>query len=202
MKKILLFLLSISLVFGMAGAAGATIIIEEWSGSHEVSVQGWQKPVTLYWDFDLLDMGPTGGTDSDLSLTTDGIILEEDLEDVESVYIRFSDDSYNDNVEYANIMMSAGGETLFTEALMFDVDDGSPYTFVHDFTSYEIGLLMTYGGEATLSLVAPPKSTVNSYFINKVGVGQNAAPEPTTMFLLGFGMIGLAGVHRKRSFRK
>lgn len=200
MKKLLVFLCAMSLVFCAAGAAQAYVYEyfsgEQWAGEGD----------SYEFFFDLVhpngDFGTSPFTNSNLTFGNDEAVGWGALP-MQSAYVMivlWSSDPEPENTEivlnaYYNdtsyvlfngdMDLQAGNETFVFELVGDAFDDFAPNPW----------------GEITISLGL---SHGNDLYIHEVGIAgePQPLPEPATMLLLGSGLVGLVSLGRKKFFRK
>ena len=192
MKKLLVFLCAMSLVFGMMGMAGAASISYEGellSGSTvtgSVSGGGWYNEIaseTDFWNF----YGISGDVVDIL-----GLRLDTDLDPAFTLY---SGVTTADETEF-NPWGDFGGMTYLTYA-DDEISNTGPYgdPFLDDYVLPNTGLY-------TVAIGGYYSDGVGPYDYELTITGNSPIPEPATMLLLGSGLIGLAGLGRKKFFKK
>jgi len=191
MKKLTILLCSLTLVFGVVGNAAALSFTVSSSGSSVII-----DPVitigntTLEYDIMLnpgsFDIGVGDTQDMEFfSLTASGTGIG--VADIEAT-LAFSTPA---------ISTTGGGDvgwfTVFGQISGGVLSwDGLP-----DINTTEEGNIISIDFEDGIALVCGDTATVNAY-ITYLGEGSVSVPEPETMLMLGFVLLGLVGVSRKR----
>jgi len=177
MKKVLVFLCAMSLVFGMVGIARANIIdlmLGEFSSPYHDTGTYSDEYLVGTFNFDLMGeeiiaaeiSGQWGNSSS--STTAHNLLFVDDLQ-VANTH-DYSPDPYYNTVPWS-----------FTFTDFSVLEDGTAEFLTVQTSQYWVRL-----GETTLHI--------------ETEAGTAPVPEPATMLLLGSGLIGLAGLGRK--FRK
>ena len=208
MKKLFIILCAVMLVFGITGIASASYTytytndIDRWidsSGSGPAS-NGWFKMffpdsfVGTYgaegiWEYDdYID----GIEDFDITLSGD----DDNSESAIDIFLGFWDGSSFDYVNVASynvdkyVPFTLTLDILNNDLLYNGTDVGDlSNVLLTDFVGYD-SFYVGYGCHFTHD-----STTVN------VNASSEPIPEPATMLLLGTGLLGLAGVGRKK-FKK
>jgi len=180
MKKTLLFLCVVLMIFGMTGSASAISYSDTYdaNGAYFTALPdgGIDK---ISWTFDITDDGFNPGT--------------EDITSA-SVLLRFTDDNSNssDGDEYATL-------DLGTNFFKWEVETGD--------VSFALTSLMTLSDTGTIEATLTAASGdfyFNSATLNAEGPDPASAPvpEPSTTILMGLGLLGLMGYGRKKLIKK
>ena len=221
MKKTLVFLCAVLLAWGVAGQAEATLFINESGpglGSARVSYEGtityniangWSGDLegtivekkfeslgqiafaVMYdgdldwssgfrWTEQITNSTGVSWTDYDLSLTTGGLFFSDAIFSPALVDVDFSGSN-------------PVATKLYSWGTLMLSDDQKSLSF---YFNTPIASGETFGVHAPIEGLSNPSG--------KFQLVQNPTPvpEPATMLLLGSGLIGLAGLGRKKFFRK
>ena len=192
MKKLVVLFIAVFMVFGMPLNSQA-VYYEEFTGSQSV-----YEGSDYIFQFDMWYSG-TGYTDSSLKLTTDASGAFGSYS-AGYVYIKF----YSTDIarEKASVSLAAYGDGFsgYYDLGTFAFDAG----WYSDY--YEKTLPMTQQmldafsiqGWGDVKILATNWSGVdNNFTIKEVGLGVATVPEPTSLLLLGLGLLGIAGWRRK-----
>ncbi len=178
MKKFLMFLCAMTLVFGLVGTASAIPYVDTYDAGH-YRMDPYGANSSVSWTFDITDDG-----------------FDPVTQDVTSadVVLNFQDDGF-DWYEYADL--DVGGNEFNWEVNTGDVS----FTVTSLMTLSDIGTV-----DATLTCTRGDfyfnTATLFAEGTDPVNVGNEPVPEPSTILLMGAGLLGLAGYSRKRFSKK
>ena len=205
MKKFLILLCGLVMIFGFAGAAGATVLtfddlapitteigtISDGYGGFDWSQMGYTNTA-----FDVVGSGYYNGA------VSGDYVAYNQWASVATV----SDFSFDFNGAYftgvwndglnVNIQGLSGGTMLYNETIQ--VDHNGPTWFSANYIGIDQLVLSSYGGTHVVSGGSGAHFAMDNFTFNETA----PVPEPSTILLMGAGLLGLVGYNRKRFSKK
>ena len=199
MKKYLMFLCSVILVFGIVGGANAipftdTQVLDETIGEGPVAEYFWGDTITY-----------SHATPIDFEVPWD-IVNSAELE-ISGYWIDGDDDTVEVSGTAVGTLESGGSQgTYFSfnslNWVSWDTPSVSSFDISSTFSSWSTGaplnVSITANGSIGDGILTLASSTFNLDYDN----GSAPVPEPSTILLMGAGLLGLVGYNRKRFSKK
>jgi hypothetical protein len=205
MKKLLVFLCSLALIFGLAGNVFAKSYTEKFEGNELFGTGESHEFRFCFWHTDAEDNLYPTGTPFNLDKTMDA----EDAYEPWAAMTAWVDVwSVDSELDTPQIVIQAWtspyyGDPLievWSQTLDLSSSGNEYFTFAYKFTDAEVATWESNGwGAITISAVNLPG---NDFNILTVGMTLETVPEPGTMLLFGSGLVGLAGLGRRKFFKK
>ena len=183
MKKLLMFICAVMLVFGMVGSASAISFTDEYINSSLEGMAGSDSG-TYEWIWEHDTPGDFWG-----SSVLESAILEITVT-YDEIVVKKGEYEYKEFEVEKTIMGLLG-------------DDGRTLTW--DYTGEIFGVSGTWdaGDVLGVELIISDSDIDNfTFYSSKFDLQYDHAPEPSTILLMGSGLLGLVGYGRKRFSKK
>jgi len=202
-KKFLIFLCGLVMIFGFAGATGATVLTFD-----DISAAQTGTIADGYGGLDWDNMGylngsshaPGSGYDNGTvsgdyvaaNLWASVATVSDSLFDFNGAFFTGAwNDGLNINIQGLN-----NGSAIFNTTIQ--VDHYGPTWFEANFVGIDQLVFNSYGGTHVVTGGAGEHFAMDNFTFNETA----PVPEPSTILLMGAGLLGLVGYNRKRSNKK
>jgi len=223
MKKMRFLVVVVGVLFLLAAPASALTYWEAYNGTQYVSEYGSSYDFGFdFWETnDVYDVG----TNSNLALTHDasGMSASEIWTDAE-LFMTFSSHDHasesasltltpwdasgnptGDEATFVFDFAAGGANWTYENGLWYRVVNPTSVDFEYQIMGDLVGKFAEWGwGNVNIAATVEWDWSLNNFAINSVGMGvtTQSVPEPGTIVLMGLGLVGLAGMGRKKYLKK
>jgi hypothetical protein len=205
MKKFLVLLIILTLMLGTMGLASAALYREAYSGSQIV-----YEGEVYNFGFDFFLQNDLSGT-----VTDSALVVYDDAEGLKPTYIwdsallvvkLYSKDVPTETAGFELDLLDSIGSVVHTfdfGEVLFDLQkpDNKTVTYLYELTQPQLDVITpSFSSWVNARITAEE----GDFEIKKVGMDVHASPtpEPATLLLMGSGLLGVAGIGRKRIGKK
>ncbi len=213
MKKFLMFLCAMMLVFGMVGSASAaTYNFEDMIDYWNVAGTSYGEDQTISHNWDSVSLNENDQLHYTHIITDDVDFGAGDLVTSASLELDFTNDLYDGSIYIPGGFMGFFGTwNDQTEHVYYAFDNGA-WTYLDEVDNgqYDISIdlaLLNNDGQLSIDLAVSNWDTGNTiaWLDHSLlsGTAETApVPEPSTILLMGVGILGMVGYSRKRLTKK
>ena len=205
MKRFLILLCSLVMILGFAGAAGATVLtfddlaptsnfatIGNGYGGFDWAQMGYQNSTYSGVAGSGYDYGVVSGNYVAYNRWAQVATVSDSVFDFNGAYFT---GAWNDGLNI-NIQGLSGGTVLYNETIQ--VDHNGPTWFSANYIGIDQLVFSSYGGTDVVFGGSGEHFVMDNFTYNETA----PVPEPSTILLMGVGLLGLVGYNRKRFSKK